>query len=161
MGSDEEAVYWINENDDSVLIRIKGRASYLNCQVLNDFLRQKLEQKCLKYCFLFDQCLGIDSTCLGILTGLALKLKRQSGICVFSGLRPRQMETIRLLGLDQLVQIVEDCSNVGPEDYSLISTKPDALQPDLIINAHKFLMEINAQNRVRFKDVVQCLSLKK
>ncbi|MDR0755888.1 MAG: STAS domain-containing protein [Puniceicoccales bacterium] len=161
MDNKEESVYWINENEDSVLVRIKGRATYLNCSSLNEFLQKKLRENCVKYCFLFEECSGIDSTCLGILAGLALKLRNPGGLCIFSGLNAKLLETVKLLGLDLWVQLVDDIARVEQVGFCLKNEQQRGVQSEFLLNAHKFLMEINAQNRVRFQDVVQYLSSQK
>ena len=64
---------------DAVIIRIRGYASYLNASLLSNFIKQTEKLHYKRYCILFEECDGLDSTCLGILAGLLLRLKKQNG----------------------------------------------------------------------------------
>lgn len=158
----KQAVFNVCQTFDSVIIQIKGKANYLKAPLLNAFLEQTLSSHFKKYCVLFNECTGIDSTCLGILAGLLLKLKKDNGICLFCGLQERQLESIRLLGLDQLAQIV-DTFEINDNDLEkcFLKNNNSTLTPDLILEAHKFLMELNARNKIRFHDVVYFLEKEK
>ena len=91
-----------------------------------------------------------------------LKLKKDNGICLFCGLQERQLESVRLLGLDQLAQIVNDFEvNEKDVEKCFLENKQSTLSPDLILEAHKFLMELNARNKIRFQDVVHFLEQEK
>lgn len=157
-----QAVFNVCQTFDSIIIQIKGKADYLNAPLLNAFLEQTLCYNFKKYCVLFQECTGIDSTCLGILAGLLLKLKKSNGVCLFCGLRERQLESVRLLGLDQLAQIVDDIEiNDKAIEKCFLKNEQSTLNPDLILEAHKFLMELNARNKIRFQDVVHFLEKEK
>ena len=157
-----QAVFSVCQTFDSIIIQIKGKADYLKAPLLNAFLEQTHCYNFKKYCVLFQECTGIDSTCLGILAGLLLKLKKDNGICLFCGLQERQLESVRLLGLDQLAQIVNDFEvNEKDVEKCFLENKQSTLSPDLILEAHKFLMELNARNKIRFQDVVHFLEQEK
>lgn len=160
MEKKEASIFLVNAENGIVLVRIKGRASYVNCQPLNTFLQQMLKEGRFQYCFFFEDCTGIDSTFLGILAGLALDVKNHEGICILTGLKPRQLETVCTLGLDHIVQVVDE-ERTQPTRWKKLETPMTCngnKHKELILEAHRTLMEINEKNRVRFQDVLQFLT---
>ena len=157
MNQQKEVAYLVNETEDSILVKITGRASYLNCQPLNNYLLQALKRSCKKFCFYFEDCIAIDSTCLGILAGVALK----ADVCIFKGVPKRPLESIRQVGLDSLVQIVEGNADSKEILHQMESQKAsneiNSCKREEILKAHQLLVEIDQQNRMRFKDVLQLL----
>ena len=155
------SVFFAYKTTDAVVIQIKGYANYLNASVLSNFLKKMETLPHKRYCILFEECDGIDSTCLGILAGLLLRLKAQNGICLFCGLKPRPLECIQMVGLDKFAYITEKApfSALSEQDMSVnISDKyKTKITPELVLEAHKFLTELNAHNKVRFQDVVALL----
>ncbi len=106
----------------------------------------------------------MDSTFLGIIAGLATEVKKHDGVCILSGLRPKQMESVYNLGLYNLVQIVENvtdekqwqkASGFGIAEQQ--TSNEDTRQ--LMLKAHTTLMQLNQQNTVRFQNVVHFLRI--
>lgn len=157
----ESSTFFAYESIDFVIVRIKGFANYSNAPLFNKFLSRTLDRNYIKYCIIFDECTGIDSTCLGILAGLLLKLRAKHGICLFCGLKPRQLECVRIVGLDRFVHIVDHMpSSLAEANHEIEQNLPQSplkISPELILEAHKFLMEISEHNKMHFKDVVLLL----
>ena len=85
------STFLVYKTSDAVVIRIRGYANYLNASVLSNFLKRIEAAHHKRYCILFDECDGLDSTCLGVLAGLLLRLKKGNGFCLFCGLKPRPL----------------------------------------------------------------------
>lgn len=157
----KNSAFFAYKTADAVVIRIKGYANYLNASVLSNFLKRMQDLHHKRYCILFEECDGLDSTCLGVLAGLLLRLKKENGICLFCGLKPRPLECVRMVGLDKFACIVEETpfSVLAGQDMNKnISDKNEAqITPELVLQAHKFLLELNAHNKVRFQDVISLL----
>jgi hypothetical protein len=116
----------------------------------------------------------LDSTFLGILLGLGLKLKEAgNGLLHILNANPRNLELLRNLGLDRLINI-EGSGGVssidtgsgpaslnGLEDEHLeevpcpVPTRAEAAPT--ILEAHVNLMEFDPRNVPKFKDVVEFL----
>ena len=154
------ANYLVCKTEDSILIKIQGNANYLNVLPLKDFLDYTLT-KYDRYCIFFEACTGLDSTVLGILASLLLKLKQKSGVCIFCGLQSRPRECVQMLGLDALAILVPTLSEISHEnlDFSSLTSSKD-LTPDVIVNAHTSLMEITARNKIQFQEIVSMLNKK-
>ena len=159
--SEKSPVFFAYKGIDAIILKIKGNATYLHAPEFDQFLKSTLGIY-KRYCIMFEECTSLDSTCLGILAGLLLKLKKIEGVCFFCGLKPRQFECIKLVGLDKLAHII---NKMGIETSDELLTQIDntnqpTLSPQLILEAHKFLMELNAHNKIIFKDVVALLEEK-
>lgn len=153
-----DSVFLACKTTDSIIIQIVGFANYTRAASFSDFIKQTLEQNYRKYCILFKDCSGIDSTCLGVLAGLLLTLKRCGGLCLFCGLQPRQLECVQKVGLDKFAIIVDQApGNFSDKPCALPETSISKINPDLILDAHKFLLEIDAHNEEHFQDVVALL----
>ena len=154
-------VFLAYETIDSVIVQVQGIATYAEAPLLNKFLENSLKRCYKKYCILFNKCEGIDSTCLGVLAGLLLKLRANKGMCLFCGLRPRQLECVQIVGLDKMAYIADDIpssisSQVKISKPTCYDTVPE-LSSQLVLDAHKFLIEVCAKNKAHFKDIVLLL----
>lgn len=159
--SEKSPVFFAYKGIDAIILKIKGNANYLHAPEFDEFLKSTLGSY-KKYCIMFEECTSLDSTCLGILAGLLLKLKKIEGVCFFCGLKPRQLECIKIVGLDKLAHIINKMNTETSDEVltQIDNTNQTTLNSKLILEAHKFLMEINAQNKINFKDVVSLLEEK-
>ena len=158
----ENVIFWGNVQPDIVLIRVKGRASYLNSHVFSDFVVKMLRENHFSFCFFLEECMGMDSTFLGIIAGLAIEVQRHNGVCNLYSLRPKQLESVYKLGLYNLDQIVENVA----DEKRWQNTNEFAIQEQqttgedtrkIMLKAHTTLMQLSQQNTVRFQNVVQFL----
>ena len=66
-----------------------------------------------------------------------------------------------MVGLDKLACIIEKMPSpiLSEQDTQMnISDRNEAqITPELILEAHKFLMELNAHNKARFQDIISLL----
>ncbi len=152
------------ENDD-VIVRINGKATYMNCSPINDFFERILMEGHNHFEIDFANCLGMDSTFLGVLAGVASKTMRNDpqGDVVFANLSPQNKQLIRGLGLHHLPTVkIEDNIDYGCSDESSaveingIHVDKEA-NHEMILEAHERLMELNRANERRFQDVVKYL----
>jgi hypothetical protein len=112
-----------------------------------------------------ESCTYLDSTFLGILLGLGLKLKEvgQGNLHILNA-SPRNLELLQNLGLDRLIKIDSTRAQVsgnGVAEKQLkevicpLPTREEAAPT--ILEAHEALMEFDARNVPKFKDVVEFL----
>ena len=147
-------------------IRIIGRANFtssVDFKTLVDELRQK---GC--NCFVLDlsECVLMDSTFLGVLAGLGLKLSSGNGDQVRHGVElfnpsPRITELLETLGVLHLFKITQGtfpCRQPAePREHTPASpTKAEVTRTCL--EAHQTLMALSPANAARFKDVAQFLA---
>ncbi|MGH8019871.1 MAG: STAS domain-containing protein, partial [Opitutaceae bacterium] len=107
MAASNSPVYLVDAYSDPVLIKVRGRASFLNSQLIRDFLQQSIRDGKRRFVVDFAECTGMDSTFLGVLAGTALELRKTvpAGSFVFCRLGARNMELVRNLGLHRLATV--------------------------------------------------------
>ncbi len=152
-------------NGPLVCVKIGGRA----CFAAGPSFRTLTEELCQRgqTQFLFDltDCQQMDSTLLGLLAGLAIKLARTSA--------PAAERTVKLLNVNK--RIAELLESVGVDHlFTILSDVPlnaaalDAVRTDAgagrealaeaSLEAHRTLMELDPGNVPKFKDVAQFLA---
>jgi anti-sigma B factor antagonist len=147
-------------------IRIIGRANFtssVDFKTLVDELRQK---GC--NCFVLDlsECVLMDSTFLGVLAGLGLKLSDGNGSQGRHGVElfnpsPRITELLETLGVLHLFKIAQGNLTAAAPAQSLEYTPGSPSKTEVTrtcIEAHETLMALSPANAARFKDVTQFLA---
>ena len=161
----EEPQFLVNPYDDPVVLKINGKASFLNSAPVKDLFDRLVEQGKYRYIIDFQHCTGMDSTFLGILAGLGVKLLRtqSKGSVVLCRLGSRNMELIRNLGLHRILTLDDGEAigqlEAGSDMKSLESGKPlsEVQNARLVLEAHENLVEIDASNKTKFQDVIAFL----
>ena len=161
--SQEEPQFLVNPYDDPVIVKIAGKASFMNSGPVKDLFDQLVEQGKSRFVIDFQHCSGMDSTFLGILAGLGIKLMKlePKGTVVLSRLGTRNTELVRNLGLHRLL-ILDDgessSANSGKlEELDGKSHLSEVENARLVLQAHENLVEIDASNKTKFQDVISFL----
>lgn len=163
---------------DLGFVKVVGRGSFQNSGCLKAFYQQLLKEGVSRFVVDLDACTYLDSTFLGILLGLGLKLKDAgNGLLHILNANPRNLELLRNLGLDRLINI-EGSSGLGGDvtgngtglsPDSMNGVKEEQLEEvpcpvptraeaaPTILEAHENLMEFDPRNVPKFKDVVEFL----
>src|SRR5476651_2260188 len=91
---------------DLGFVKVVGRGSFQNSGCLKAFYQQILKEGVHRFIVDLESCTYLDSTFLGILLGLGLKLKEvgKGNLHVLNA-SPRNLELLQNLGLDRLIQI--------------------------------------------------------
>lgn len=164
----EQPVFWVDAYSDPVLLRIEGRASFLNAAPVRELFEQVIGDGRRRVIVDFQRCTSMDSTFLGILTGAALKMRKTTppGQIVLARLSDRNLELVRNLGLHRLLTV--DQSNEQPAFNK--SSPPKQLSPGavlkqeenerLVLEAHESLVEADESNYRKFQDVLSFLRVK-
>jgi anti-anti-sigma factor len=152
-------VYLVDAYSDPVVIRIEGRASFLNSASLRDFVNQMLKSGKNRFVIDFLRCTSMDSTFLGVLAGFALELRKSTpkGSLVLTRMGQRNLELIRNLGLHKLLTI--DSSETGALADACStplepSTRGELENARLVLEAHENLVSADESNRGKFQDVL-------
>jgi anti-sigma B factor antagonist len=152
-------VYLVDAYSDPVLVRIEGRASFLNSACLRDFMLQMVKAGKVRFVVDFLRCTSMDSTFLGVLAGLALELRKRTpkGSLVLTRMGQRNLELVRNLGLHKLLSIdaTEAGANVEACDTPLVCGDRSELDnARLVLEAHENLVSADESNRGKFQDVL-------
>jgi anti-sigma B factor antagonist len=147
-------------------IRIIGRANFtssVDFKALVDELRQK---GC--NCFVLDlsDCVLMDSTFLGVLAGLGLKLVNGNGGQARHGVElfnpsPRITELLETLGVLHLFTITQGTFTASAPTRPLEHAPGNPSKVEVTrtcLEAHQTLIELSPANATRFKDLAQFLA---
>lgn len=114
-----------------------------------------------------EGCPMMDSTFMGTLTGIALRLKASlSGTLEIINANPRNRQLLQSLGLDQIFTVdVEGKSWARERELVRNNLAQPAAAPALdhrdhaefVLEAHEALCKANEENVRRFKDVIEFL----
>jgi anti-sigma B factor antagonist len=152
-------VYLVDAYSDPVVVRIEGRASFLNSACLRDFMSQMLKSGKNRFVIDFMRCTSMDSTFLGVLAGIALELHKRTpkGSLVLARMGQRNLELIRNLGLHKLmtVDLTEGGVNLEGCDTALVTGARGELEnARLVLESHENLVSADESNRGKFQDVL-------
>ena len=153
----------VARGDDLGFIKVVGRGSFQNSGCLKAFYQQLLKEGVRRFVVDLEKCTYLDSTFLGILLGLGLKLKDAgNGLLHILNASPRNLELLKNLGLDRLIQLESPRAKLNGVAESQLEevncpTPSRAEAAPTILEAHETLMEFDPRNIPKFKDVVEFL----
>lgn len=149
-------------NEKVVCIRVRGKGSFQNSGGVKQFATEMIQRGHREFVVDLEECPVMDSTFMGTLTGVALKL-RGLGQGHLHVVHPneRNSDLLRNLGLDQILDLE------GGSDPDLLDADPEQLEPaadadrkntaETMLAAHEALIAADPQNLSKFKDVLDYL----
>ncbi|MBS0656622.1 MAG: STAS domain-containing protein [Verrucomicrobia bacterium] len=146
---------------EAVWVQVRGRGSFQNSSCLKAFATEMIQRGHREFVVDLEECPMMDSTFMGTLTGIALKLKNAgSGEIHVVNSNARNQELMSGLGLDQILR-VGDC----PQARQLPASTDRLVTGDLekratnrtMLDAHEALCRADAANVSKFKDVLDFL----
>jgi anti-anti-sigma regulatory factor len=156
----------VGVNGPVVWVRVAGRGSFLESGSLKEFGREMVNRGYREFVFDLQECAMMDSTFMGTMAGMALRLKELGlGRLHIIHCGPRSRDLLSGLGLDQIFDIQND-GGAAPECEALrtangespektVAAKRD--QASTMLEAHEALCEARPENLTRFKDVLEYL----
>lgn len=146
----------ICRRQDKCGIILSGRVNFETVVPLRDFVNNIPEDTC-DITVDLAECLSMDSTCMGVLSMLALQgIKRKIAMRVLNAGSNRQL--LKGLGVDKLFKF----EDLAFEPYSEIlysSVKPAASDlksaAETVLEAHQTLIGADSSNQQRFESVVE------
>jgi len=142
------------------LARVFGRGSYNVSRSLKDFAAKVLDSGSPVFVLDLQNCVGMDSTFMGVLAGVSQRQQRENGKkIILCGVSDKLINLMKTLGLNRLVDIQEEIpSPATPELTELDASKETPLDSaHTMLEAHEKLVEIDEENRLRFQDVLDYL----
>jgi len=147
-------------HDGAYVIRFVGDVRLTLCTTIDDYFQHMFEDPEFTSVWV-DLCEaeGIDSTTLGLLAKLALKVKETFGFqpAIYS-CEPGINRLLKSVGFDDLFQLHEEsCDN--PQEVAEIPAVEGSEESvkQKVMEAHRVLMDISAENRDRFRDLMTAL----
>src|SRR5271170_3615328 len=148
--------------DQTVCIKISGRADFTSSLDLKKLIGELWQRGYNHFVFDLRDCLTMDSTFLGVLSGVGLKFSNGKNVQVGAPLEllnpnPRIAETLENLGVADLFAI-RTCPEPLAERFEPLAQAANKTPVELTRNcleAHRTLMSIQPENIQKFKDVAQ------
>lgn len=146
--------------DHRALIRVLGRGSFKGSPALKRFGQAAIQKGCSEFILDMEGCVGMDSTFMGVLAGLAMRLKREkSGRMALVNLSVKNHRLLKQLGLDQLLTMQAAGAGDGgvpAEGLSMLDTAPTdkRVTAETMLAAHEDLIQLSPDNLPKFKDVL-------
>lgn len=138
-------------------VRVHGRATFKIGPALKQFGATAMEKACRRIIVDMQDCVGMDSTFMGVLAGLATHLKKIDGEVLLRNASEKNVFLIKMLGINHLVRIEEGtrADSPMPERSMPLPIGTDKNQmTKTMITAHEALIEAAPDNLVKFKDVL-------
>ena len=160
MSESAKPVFLVDAYADPVVVRIDGRASFLNSAALKDFFTAMIAQGKTRFAVDFKSCASMDSTFLGVLAGAAIQLRRLTtpGSLTLVRVGERNLELIRNLGLHRLAIVDADGPDGAGEVTGLDAKALDEVgRARLVLEAHENLVAADPDNATKFQDVLAFL----
>jgi len=149
-------------NNKAVWIRVEGKGSFLNSGSMKGFAQEMVNRGHREFIVDLLKCPVMDSTFMGTLAGIALRLRElgQGQLRVINT-NERNQDLLCNLGLNQLFTI-EGSTAKGVEAAAEkpLQGEPDkdrTKQAQTMLEAHEALVEADAANLTKFKDVLEYL----
>lgn len=149
--------------DQVVCVKICGRADFTSSLDLKKLINELWARGYNRFVFELCDCVTMDSTFLGMLSGIGLKfcdgkVAQGSPLELFNP-NPRIAEVLDNLGVAHLFKIT--IADPLTNSFQPLVKAPGTTRADVArtcLEAHKTLMDINPENALKFKDVTQFLA---
>lgn len=164
----EEAKLLIDSEGGSCCLRVEGRGTFKVSPTLKEAFSKEFEAGRKKFIIDLEACSGMDSTFMGALAGMGMRLKKlkESRLLVI-GASPKNQESLEELGLHYLLEIIplESSSegDVSPKEqvFSEVVKSGNPSDEGHILESHENLIEIYSENKARFQTVLEVLGSQK
>jgi anti-anti-sigma factor len=164
----------VGAGSQEVFVRVVGRGTFQNGQPLRRYALEMIERGHHGFVVDLEHCNGMDSTFLGVLAGIGLRLRQggRHGKITVVNASPRSLELLETLGLDRLFGIEssldmahrhqlpdeKDWRRLPESDVAQLGkplNKDDTA--DLMLEAHESLIRADHRNEPKFKDLTKFL----
>jgi anti-sigma B factor antagonist len=154
----QTSIFADTESSPVVWIRVEGKGTFQNSPGLKDFARKMIEEGRRSIVVDIANCPAMDSTFMGTLAGIALRLREAGGGDLWVINRnERNAELLEGLGLDALFSS-NPVPNPGRADGRAIEHASDkATTREVMREAHETAIRVNPDNAARFRDVLEHL----
>lgn len=146
-----------------VHVRVTCRGSFLNSTPLREFAQHMMGRGHRQFVVDLQGCPVMDSTFMGTLTGLGLRLRELGGgdVHVIRA-NPRNTELLRNLGLHHILHLESDPGAHAPATHTPTplanpAQADPALQARTMLEAHEALVGADPNNLTQFRDVLEFL----
>jgi anti-anti-sigma regulatory factor len=147
----------------TVWLRVEGNGTFQNSALLRVYTEQMFEEGHRSFAFDLHECEMMDSTFLGTLTGLALRLREDPrGRVGFARVNAKVESLFGRYGLDRVL-VFQGFEAAPPapeemEELDLLTTKE--FKRGTVVEAHEALAASSPENEERFREALDFLKRK-
>lgn len=147
---------------DKVFIQVRGRGSFKVATPLKQYIADICgKQKISIIALDLKECIGMDSTFMGVLAGLSGRLKKSGQTLELINLSDKNANLLATLGVDQIINFYNNAHghNVPEQPTQSLTDNPASKKEmaETALCAHEKLVQINDENQPRFKRVIELL----
>ena len=154
--------------DNTAIIRVEGRGSFKISPPMKQFIHQIIDNEtAVSVLVEMSQCTGMDSTFMGLVAGIACYVKSKPAIQFeLINLSDKNKKLLVTLGVDRVVNYSMTASDEQQTLLDRLAGAAENLEADFsnkleaaktTLEAHEKLVEINPENLVKFKSVLEYL----
>jgi len=151
----------------NAIVRVEGRGSFKTSAALKQFGDTVILKRLPLMVIDMNTCIGMDSTFMGVLAGIASRMRGVDGRIALVNCTQRTYGLIGTLGLDQLIAsylagstppdlaVVLQGRAPGEALASVSCKDPETMRT--MIQAHETIVDLAPETLPQFKDVIQFL----
>lgn len=148
--------------ENTLFVRVVGRGSFKVAAPMKQFITEMSEKLTISLVALdLKECIGMDSTFMGVLAGLSGRLKKKDQTLELINLSEKNIHLLTTLGVDQVLSYHNNAHDLKIPEAATTSLPIDnASKKELAqtaLTAHEKLVQINEENNPRFKRVIEFL----
>ena len=153
-------------NEEACCVRVLGRGSFKVSSNLKAFLERAIDQEGIRSVQVdLRECVGMDSTFMGVLAGLSGRLGRKQVEFLLVNLDKKNLQLLQTLGIDkvlkyQTLEETEASCVCGIKGSAVDLSEPEEGKletAETMLKAHQTLADLNEENIDRFKNVISFL----
>ncbi|MFP8965466.1 STAS domain-containing protein [Pokkaliibacter sp. CJK22405] len=150
----------VAEHHGAYVLKFQGDVRLTLCASLDHFLDAMFADPGFKSVLIdLTETDGIDSTSLGLLAKISLKMQQQYHLLpTILSINEDITRILLSMGFDKVFMLIKDCESLqaGLKEMPMVDGSEDTVR-NTIIEAHRTLMSLNDKNRDAFKDLVSSL----
>ena len=153
--------------ESCAVIQVRGRGSFKSGPALKSYCLDMMDKGYAWIVLDMIHCTGMDSTFMGVLAGIALRLKEKSrGEIVMINLTDRHAELLQTLGLDRLIKAgtgalpggaLEQISRLSDTSRLHTGGADRKTSVETMLTAHEDLVKVHPDNHGEFENVLTYL----
>lgn len=145
----------------AVWVRVEGRGNLMNSTGLKQFAREMTNRGFREFIVDLKNCESMDSTFMGVLAGIALKLiEYGQGSLRTVNVNERCKSLLENLGLDNLFSVDQSAPKDSPDSHERLEVAPSDKETTArtALEAHVDVVRADPErNKSKFKDVIEFL----
>ena len=146
----------------TAFVRVIGRGSFRVAAPLKQFVAEVCSRQAISTVVLdLQECIGMDSTFMGVMAGLSGRLKKTDQTLELINLSDKNTNLLATLGVDQVLAFYSNDHGhtiPGQKAQSLPTDQTSKKEmAETALCAHEKLVQISEENRPKFKRVIEFL----